>query len=61
MLILACYLRMTPKLIDTVAISTLGNYKSDAGKFVGNNMFGYKKRSGYSITNPDKIEIHLSF
>lgn len=56
MLVLACYIRMCPELIDAVAISTLGDYPSNAGKFVGSNMFGYKNRNGYSITNLGKIE-----
>jgi NRPS condensation-like uncharacterized protein len=56
MLVLACYLIMTPELIDAVAISTLGGYSSSAGMFVGSNMFGYKDRCGYSITNLGKIE-----
>lgn len=30
MLVLACYLRMQPELIDAVAISTLGEFKSKA-------------------------------
>lgn len=55
MLVLACYLRMCPELIDAVAISTLGDYPSDAGKFVGSNMFGFKKRNGHSITNLGKF------
>ena len=46
MLVLACYIRMCPELIDAVAISTLDNYPSNAGKFVGSNMFGYKNRNG---------------
>ena len=56
MLVLACYLRMTPELIDAVAIATLGNYKSKAGLFVGSKMFGYLNRCGYSITNLGKYE-----
>ncbi len=51
MLVLACYLRMCPGLIDAVAISTLGDYPSKAGNFVGSNMFGYKNQDGCSITN----------
>ncbi|HPR97239.1 MAG TPA: hypothetical protein PK466_12990 [Thermotogota bacterium] len=51
MLVLACYLRMTPELIDAVAISTLGEYNSKSGRFVGRNMFGYTDRCGYCITN----------
>lgn len=56
MLVLACYLKMAPELIDAVAISTLGGYSSKAGMFVGSNMFGYRDRSGYSITNLGKVE-----
>ena len=32
MLVLACYIHMQPELIDAVAISTLGNFESKAGK-----------------------------
>ena len=41
MLVLACYIHMLPELIDAVAISTLGDFASKAGTFVGRNMFGY--------------------
>lgn len=51
MLVLACYFRMNPELIDAVAISTLGSFQSKAGNFAGSMMFGYKNRNGYSITN----------
>lgn len=56
MLVLACYLNMAPELIDAVAISTLGDYNSKAGAFVGSKMFGYKDGNGYSITNLGKIQ-----
>lgn len=56
MLVLACYFAMEPTLIDAVAISSLGNFKSEAGKFAGDKMFGYASRNGHSITNLGKIE-----
>ncbi len=56
MLVLACYIHMLPELIDAVAISTLGGFKSKAGTFVGKNMFGYGSQNGYSITNLGKIQ-----
>ena len=31
-------------------------FQSRAGAFVGGNMFGYKLRNGYSITNLGRIE-----
>lgn len=55
-LVLACYLRMRPELIDAVAISTLGTFESKTGAFVGRNMFGYGSQNGYSITNLGKIQ-----
>lgn len=55
MLVLACYLAMDPQLIDAAAIGTLGNFNSNAAKFVGGNMFGYQKREGISITNLGNI------
>ena len=56
MLVLACYIQMLPELIDAVAISTLGDFRSEAGRFVGANMFGYARRNGYCITNLGKLE-----
>lgn len=56
MLVLACYLRMAPELLDAVAISTLGEYESKAANFVGSRMFGFRDRDRYSITNLGRIE-----
>ena len=56
MLVLACYLRMRPELIDAVAISTLGDFQSTAGAFVGRNMFGYGSRNGKCVTNLGRVE-----
>ena len=56
MLVLACYLRMRPELIDAVAISTLGDFQSAAGAFVGRNMFGYGSRNGRCVTNLGRVE-----
>ncbi|MDC7287191.1 hypothetical protein NXH76_05215 [Blautia schinkii] len=56
MLVLACYIHMLPELIDAVAISTLGDFGSNTGTFVGRNMFGYGSQNGYSITNLGKIQ-----
>lgn len=55
MMVLACYFEMVPELIDVMAISTLGDFKSKAGSFVGGKMFGYKTRDGYSITNLGRV------
>lgn len=59
MLVLACYIHMLPELIDAVAISTLGDFASKAGTFVGRNMFGYGSQGGYSITNLGKIQSNI--
>lgn len=59
MLVLACYIHMLPGLIDAVAISTLGDFESKAGTFVGRNMFGYGSQNGYSITNLGKIQSNV--
>ena len=59
MFVLACYIHMQPELIDAVAISTLGDFKSKAGTFVGRNMFGFGAQNGYSITNLGKIESNI--
>lgn len=40
MIVLACYFRMNLELIDAVAISTFGGFKSKAGRFVGSKMYG---------------------
>ncbi len=56
MLVLSCYFNMDPELLDAVAISTLGSFASNAGRFVGGKMFGYEKRDGHCITNLGRIE-----
>lgn len=56
MLVLSCYLNMDANLIDATAIASLGDFNSKAAQFVGQNMFGYLKRDGISITNLGKIE-----
>ena len=56
MLVLSCYTHMDPKLLDAVAISSLGDHKSNAASFVGKNMFGYGARNGYCITNLGRIK-----
>ena len=55
-LILQCYARLTPSLIDAAAISTLGDFDSKAGKFIGTMFFGFENPTGYSITNLGKLE-----
>lgn len=55
MIVLACYFRMNPELIDAVAISTFGGVKSKVGRFVGSKMFGFETRNGYSVTNLGNI------
>lgn len=56
MLVLSFYLTLNPSLLDVIAASSLTDYPSKAGKFVGDNMFGYKARSNISITNLGKFE-----
>ena len=56
MLVLACYFKMTPTLLDAAAISGLGGFESKAGKFVGSGMFGFGQPNTYSITNLGKVE-----
>ena len=56
MLVLSCYFTMDPELLDAVAISTLGGFSSNAGRFVGSMMFGFEAREGYCITNLGKIK-----
>ena len=56
MLVLACYLTMDPELLDAVAISTLGGFTSNAGRFVGSKMFGFEACEGSCITNLGKIK-----
>ena len=56
MLVLACYLRMRPELLDAAAISALGGFDSAAGRFVGGRMFGFTARSGHCVTNLGRIE-----
>lgn len=62
MMVLACYLRMNPKLLDAAAISALGGFDSKAARFVGGSMFGLSRPTSYSITNLGKIENqHITF
>lgn len=55
-LILQCYARLNPFLLDAAAISTLGGFESKAGRFIGTIFLGFEKPSGYSITNLGKME-----
>lgn len=55
-LILQCYARLDPSLLDAAAISALGDYDSKAGRFIGTLFFGFESPSGYSITNLGKME-----
>lgn len=56
MTVLLCYAQMDPGLLDVAAISTLGEFSSRTGAFVGSNMFGFKSENGHSITNLGKYE-----
>lgn len=55
MLVLACYINMKQELIDAAPIASLGTFNSNAGRFVGQKMFGYAKRNGHCVTNLGKI------
>ncbi len=56
MQVLSCYMTMEPGLIDAAAISALGGFKSNAGLFVGQRMFGFFTGSKYSITNLGRLD-----
>ena len=56
MLVLSCYLRMRPELLDAAAISALGGFDSAAGRFVGGRMFGFSSRSGHCVTNLGRLD-----
>ena len=56
MMILACYCHLCPELIDAAAISTMGDFESKAGKFIGALVLGYEKRNGYGVTNLGNVE-----
>ena len=55
-LVLQCFARLEPSLLDAAAISAAGYFDSKAGKFVGTFFFGMGRPTGYSITNLGKIE-----
>ena len=55
-LILQCYARLDPSLLDAAAISTIGDFDSKAARFIGTLFFGFASPSGYSITNLGKFE-----
>lgn len=56
LLVLACYLRMRPELLDAAPISALGGFDSASAAFVGGRMFGYAARQGHCVTNLGRIE-----
>jgi len=56
MLVLACYLKLEPALLDAAAIAGMGGFESKAGVFVGGGMFGFASPQSYSITNLGKIQ-----
>jgi len=56
LLTLALYNAMEPELLDAAAISVLGDFKSEAGLFVGDRMLGFRIRENHTITNLGKIE-----
>lgn len=55
-LVLQCYARLHPSLIDAAAMSALGAFDSKAGRFIGTAFFGFGSPTSYSITNLGKIE-----
>ncbi|MGN1165489.1 MAG: condensation domain-containing protein [Lachnospiraceae bacterium] len=55
-LVLQCYARLDPALLDAAAISAIGGFDSKAGRFIGTLFFGFASPSGYSITNLGKLE-----
>ncbi|MDD6038545.1 MAG: condensation domain-containing protein [bacterium] len=55
-LILQCFARLNPELLDAAVIATRGDFESKAGKFIGTVFFGFESPTGYSITNLGKIE-----
>ena len=55
-LVLQCFARLDPSLLDAAAISAAGFFNSKAGKFIGTAFFGLNHPSEYSITNLGKIE-----
>lgn len=56
MLLLSCYMRMSPLLIDAMFPSCFNGYKSKTAKKAG-KMFGYNKQNNLGITNLGKYKI----
>ena len=54
-LVLQCYARLDPGLLDAAFLSCRGGFPSEAGKFIGSLFFGFGAASGHSITNLGSI------
>ena len=55
-LVLQCYARLEPGLIDAAFMAARGGYESKAAAFIGSTFFGFSASKGYSITNLGRIE-----
>lgn len=59
LLTLSLYNAMEPELLDAAAVSVLGDFKSEAGLFVGDRMLGFKNGKNHTITNLGKLESNI--
>ncbi len=55
-LVLQCYARLEPGLLDAAFISSRGGFPSRAGRFIGTKFFGYGRPHSYCITNLGRIQ-----
>ena len=55
-LVLQCYARLDPGLLDSAFMASHGGINSKAARFIGTMFFGMDIPNGYSITNLGKID-----
>lgn len=55
-LVLQCYARLEPAVLDAAFMATKGGFNSKSASFIGKMFFAMDEPKGYSITNLGKIE-----
>ena len=55
-LVLQCYARLKPEVLDAAFMAAKGAYQSKSAEFIGKMFFAMDAPRGYSITNLGKIE-----
>ena len=55
-LVLQCYARLKPEVLDAAFMAAKGKNASKSAEFIGKMFFGFEDAKGYSITNLGRIE-----